>query len=59
MSDPQRGLGTRAVHGPPAPVVGQQPLVAPIYRTATFVFDTAQQMADVFAGRERTSTGTW
>ena len=52
MSDPQRGLGTRAVHGPPAPVVGQQPLVAPIYRTATFVFDTAQQMADVFAGRE-------
>ena len=32
--------------------MGQQPLVPPIYRTATFVFDNAQQMADVFDGTQ-------
>jgi cystathionine gamma-synthase/O-acetylhomoserine (thiol)-lyase len=46
------GEGTRAVHGPPPREVRQRPLVAPVYRTSTFVFDSAQQMADVFAGRE-------
>jgi cystathionine beta-lyase/cystathionine gamma-synthase len=46
------GEGTRAVHGPPSRAVRQQPLVAPVYRSATFVFDSAQQMADVFAGLE-------
>jgi len=33
--------------------VAQTPLTPPVYRTATFVFDSAQQMADVFAGREQ------
>ena len=47
------GESTRAVHGPSAQVVGQTPLVPPIYRTATFAFDSAGQMADVFAGREK------
>ena len=47
-----KGESTRAVHGPPPRVVAQTPLTPPIYRTATFVFDSAQQMADVFAGRE-------
>ncbi len=47
-----RGEGTRAVHGPDPRKVEQRPLVAPVYRTSTFVFDSAQQMADVFAGRE-------
>ena len=46
------GEGTRAVHGPEPREVTQRPLVAPVYRTSTFVFDSAQQMADVFAGRE-------
>ena len=46
------GEGTRSVHGPSPREVPQRPLVAPIYRTSTFVFDSAQQMADVFAGRE-------
>jgi len=32
--------------------VVQTPLTAPVYRTSTFVFDSAQQAADVFAGRE-------
>lgn len=47
------GESTRAVHGPAPRVVAQRPLVAPVYRTATFVFDSAQQAADLFAGREQ------
>ena len=46
------GEGTRAVHGPPPPPVLQQPLVPPVHRTATFVFDSARHCADVFAGHE-------
>jgi cystathionine beta-lyase/cystathionine gamma-synthase len=46
-----RGEGTRAVHGPPPRDVDQVPLTPPVYRTATFVFDSAQQTAEVFAGR--------
>lgn len=46
------GESTRAVHGPTRPKVDQAPLVAPVYRSATFVFDSAQQMADVFAGEQ-------
>jgi cystathionine gamma-synthase/O-acetylhomoserine (thiol)-lyase len=49
---PGRGSNTRAVHGPPAREVVQTPLTAPVYRTSTYVFDSAQQTADVFAGRE-------
>jgi cystathionine beta-lyase/cystathionine gamma-synthase len=49
---PERGSATRAVHGPEARAVLQSPLIPPVYRTATFVFDSAQQSADVFAGRE-------
>jgi cystathionine beta-lyase/cystathionine gamma-synthase len=47
------GEGTRAVHGPTPREVMQNPLTPPIYRTATFVFASAQQTADVFAGREQ------
>ena len=47
------GESTRAVHGPAPREVVQTPLTPPVYRTATFVFDSAQQMADVFAGREK------
>jgi cystathionine gamma-synthase/O-acetylhomoserine (thiol)-lyase len=32
--------------------VAQEPLVPPVYRTSTFVLDSAQQTADVFAGKE-------
>ena len=46
------GDATRAVHGPERRVVDQEPLTPPIYRTATFVLDNAEQTADVFAGRE-------
>ena len=45
------GDATRAVHGPERRPVTQTPLVPPVYRTSTFVFDSAQQTADVFAGR--------
>ncbi|MDX6220462.1 MAG: hypothetical protein QOJ48_2143 [Frankiales bacterium] len=46
------GDGTRAVHGPARRAVAQEPLTPPVYRTATFVLDSAQQTADVFAGKE-------
>jgi cystathionine beta-lyase/cystathionine gamma-synthase len=46
------GDATRAVHGPERRKVTQEPLTPPIYRTATFVLDSAQQTADVFAGKE-------
>ena len=40
---------TRAVHPPvPAPPA-QRPLAPPVHRTATFVFGSAQECADVFA----------
>jgi len=45
------GEGTRAVHGPAPRVMGQRPLVPPVHRSTTFVLDSAQQAADVFAGR--------
>ncbi|MCU1691257.1 MAG: Cystathionine gamma-lyase [Frankiales bacterium] len=45
-----RGEGTRAVHGPPFPEVAQTPLAPPVYRTAAFGFDSAQEYADVMAG---------
>jgi cystathionine gamma-synthase/O-acetylhomoserine (thiol)-lyase len=45
------GEGTRAVHGPPPREVRQTPLVPPVHHATTFVFDSAQEMADVFAGR--------
>jgi cystathionine gamma-synthase/O-acetylhomoserine (thiol)-lyase len=46
------GDGTRAVHGPPRRAVAQEPLAPPVYRTSTFVLESAQQTADVFAGKE-------
>ena len=48
-----RGPATRAVHGPAAREVAQTPLVPPVYRTTTFVFDSAEQTEEVFAGREQ------
>ena len=46
------GDGTRAAHGPKRRAVTQEPLAPPVYRTSTFVLDSAQQTVDVFAGRE-------
>ncbi len=46
------GEGTRAVHPPPPREVRQRALTPPVYRTSTFVFDTAAQVTEVFAGRE-------
>lgn len=44
------GENTRAVHLPPAPVPEQPPLAPPVYRTAVFAFDRAQDYADVLSG---------
>lgn len=49
MSDP-RGESTRAVHGPPFPVVEQEPMALPVHRSSTYAFPTAQQYADVLSG---------
>lgn len=51
MSSPQEhGEHTRAVHTPAADVPAERPLAPPVYRSATFAFDTAQQYADVLGG---------
>ena len=42
-----RGESTRAVHPPDAPLPTQVPMGLPVYRTASFRFDTAQEYADV------------
>lgn len=44
------GEHTRAVHTPPAPVPEQTPLGLPVYRTAAWSFDTAQEYADLLSG---------
>jgi cystathionine beta-lyase/cystathionine gamma-synthase len=42
-----RGESTRAVHPPAAPVPDQVPMGLPVYRTASFSFDGAQEYAEV------------
>ena len=46
------GEYTRAVHTPHPPVPAQRPLGLPVYRTAAFAFDTAQEYADLVADRQ-------
>lgn len=46
------GENTRAVHLPQAPHPGQRPLTVPVWRTAAFAFDSAQEYADVLADQE-------
>jgi O-acetylhomoserine/O-acetylserine sulfhydrylase-like pyridoxal-dependent enzyme len=46
------GEGTRAVHLPRPQPPAQQPLGLPAYRTSAFVFDTAQDYADVLGDRQ-------
>jgi cystathionine beta-lyase/cystathionine gamma-synthase len=46
------GENTRAAHTPPPPVPEQTPLGLPVYRTAAWSFDSAQEYADVLGGAE-------
>jgi cystathionine gamma-synthase/O-acetylhomoserine (thiol)-lyase len=46
------GEHTRAVHPPAAPPVRQTPMALPVYRSAAFSFDSAQQYADLLDGVE-------
>lgn len=48
---PPPGENTRAVHLPPPPVPSQAPIGTPVWRTASFVFDTSQEYADVLGDR--------
>ena len=48
---PPLGSGTRAVHLPRAPVPAEHPVAPPVYRTATFQFETMTEYADVLADR--------
>ena len=43
------GEHTRAVHPPRPAAPAQQPVAPPVHRTATFLFASAQECADVFA----------
>jgi cystathionine beta-lyase/cystathionine gamma-synthase len=45
------GEGTRAVHLPPPPDIGADPVGLPVVRSSTFAFPTAQRYADVLGGR--------
>jgi cystathionine beta-lyase/cystathionine gamma-synthase len=47
---PPYGESTRAVHGPAPAVPAQPPLGLPVYRTAAFGFDSAEDYRDVVAG---------
>jgi O-acetylhomoserine (thiol)-lyase len=51
MQDRQFGFATRAIHAgtPPEPVTGSR--AAPIFQTAAYVFDSAEQAAELFALR--------
>jgi cystathionine gamma-synthase/O-acetylhomoserine (thiol)-lyase len=51
MTDRVAGESTRALHGPELRPVDQAAVAPPVYRSTTFVFDSAQHTADVFAGR--------
>ena len=52
MSETEKlGIDTRAVHAPPAAVPAETPFAPPVYRTSVFQFDSAEQYADVLAGR--------
>jgi cystathionine gamma-synthase/O-acetylhomoserine (thiol)-lyase len=44
-------IDTQAAHPPAAPVPVATPLGLPVYRTSAFVFDTAEEYADVLGGR--------
>lgn len=46
------GENTRAVHLPRAANPRQRPLAEPVWRTAAFAFDSAQEYADVLGDRE-------
>jgi cystathionine beta-lyase/cystathionine gamma-synthase len=48
---PPPGENTRAVHLPPLPVPRQTPLGTPVWRSATFAFETSQEYADVLGDR--------
>ena len=46
------GENTRALHTPAPPVPDQTPLGLPVYRTAAWSFETAQEYADLLSGAQ-------
>jgi cystathionine beta-lyase/cystathionine gamma-synthase len=46
------GENTRAVHLPPPSVPEQSPIGTPVWRTAAFEFDSAEEYADLLNGRK-------
>jgi cystathionine beta-lyase/cystathionine gamma-synthase len=48
---PPRGENTRAVHLPPAPIPAQPAIGTPVWRSASFSFETSQEYADVLGDR--------
>jgi cystathionine gamma-synthase/O-acetylhomoserine (thiol)-lyase len=50
VTDPY-GEATRAVHSPDPVVPAQRPLGLPVYRTAVYVFDSAEEYSDILGDR--------
>src|SRR3954447_11478101 len=50
-NEPPHGENTRAVHLPPPPIPRQASIGTPVWRTASFAFDTSQEYADVLGDR--------
>src|SRR2546423_8680340 len=48
----KKGFSTRAVHGPKAPQVEQQPSSVPIYQSSTWRFETSEDYAEVISFRK-------
>jgi cystathionine beta-lyase/cystathionine gamma-synthase len=48
---PPQGENTRAVHLPPAPLPSQPAIGTPVWRSASFAFETSQEYADVLGDR--------
>ncbi|MHB2024672.1 MAG: trans-sulfuration enzyme family protein [Mycobacteriales bacterium] len=50
LTEPSPGENTRAVHSPATQPPAQRPFGLPVYRTAVFGFDTAEEYAEVLGG---------
>jgi cystathionine beta-lyase/cystathionine gamma-synthase len=52
---PRRGPGTRAVHAGERQVVPRRPVTVPVYQTAPYLFDDADELARAFASGDTTA----
>ncbi len=53
MSEKKWKFDTQVIHGAQAPGEWKSATLAPIYQTASHRFDTAEELSDVFAGKQK------